>query len=179
MRCSVIGASVIAALAFIPGTSTGYIHGPRRQCRNSNGYDIRPHIWTDRDRRRRAAFTHAMKMAREISAQLDTRDNKIPGPPPAPPGIPKHNWDDCYNDALNANITVNGPIKDNHIVVDGLPPTCMVLSTVLDGKVDGGPIPIPCDSACIEYTGMTANDYENIRLVVNTQILNKGKNGGL
>lgn len=174
-----LGASAVTATAMTSGLTSGLVSGSIGASIGTAVACSRDGCCKDRDRRRRAAFTHAMKMAREISAQLDTRDNKIPGPPPAPPGIPKHNWDDCYNDALNANITVNGPIKDNHIVVDGLPPTCMVLSTVLDGKVDGGPIPIPCDSACIEYTGMTANDYENIRLVVNTQILNKGKNGGL
>ncbi|KAI1778345.1 hypothetical protein F4818DRAFT_438511 [Hypoxylon cercidicola] len=61
------------------------------------------------------------------------------------------------------------------IRIQGLPPTCMVLSTVIDGKVDGGPTPTPCGTACLEYSGMTPDDYEHIRAMVNQQIL-KPKN---
>lgn len=120
-------------------------------------------------RRRRAAATHAEKVAREIEAELAAR--QAPGAGPAPVGVPQHNWDDCYNDALNAQITINGPVGDNHIQIEGLPPTCMVLATVLDGKTNGGPVPIPCGSACIEYSGMTPEEYEQIRGRVNAQIL--------
>ena len=121
-------------------------------------------------RRRRAALTHAEKVAREIQAELAARQ-EAPGPGPAPEGIPQHNWDDCYNDALNAQITINGPVGDNHIKIEGLPPTCMTLATVLDGNTSGGPVPTPCGSACIEYSGMTPEEYEQIRNQVNAEVL--------
>ncbi|KAI2625905.1 hypothetical protein GGR54DRAFT_522052 [Hypoxylon sp. NC1633] len=189
MRTSVIVGSLIASLAFLQGvpappvfialgataaTATAMTSGlTSGLVSGSIGASVGAGVACARGgcRRRQAAFMHASKVVRDISSQLDTRDSQVPGPPPAPQGIPQNNWNDCYHDALNAKITVNGPINDNHIRVDGLPQTCMVLSTVIDGNTNGGPTPTPCGTACIEYSGMTADEYENIRHMINTQVL--------
>lgn len=46
--------------------------------------------------------------------------------------------------------------------IDNLPPTCMVLSAVIDGDADGGPTPIPCGNACILYDNLNAADYQEM-----------------
>ncbi|KAI6089844.1 hypothetical protein F4821DRAFT_275517 [Hypoxylon rubiginosum] len=165
-----LGASAATATAMTSGLTSGLVSG-------SIGASVGAGVACAKSgcRRRQAAFMAASKMARDISSQLDIRDGKIPGPPPAPQGIPQNNWDDCYHDALNAKVNIKGPVGDNHIRIEGLPTTCMVLSTVIDGKVDGGPTPTPCGTACLEYSGMTKDDYEHIRTMVNQQIL-KPKN---
>ncbi|KAI2638976.1 hypothetical protein GGS26DRAFT_587747 [Hypomontagnella submonticulosa] len=193
MRTSVLGASVIAALAFLQGvpappaliaigisasTATVITSGATSGLiSGSIGASVGAGVACAKGgcRRRREAIRHATMMAREVAEQLDARA-EAPGPPKAPEGVPQYNIDNCYNDALNAKVTVTGPIGDNHIRIEGLPSTCMVLSTVLDGNTDGGPTPTPCGSACIEYSGMTPDEYENIRQTLNTQVLNKSQN---
>ncbi|OTB16652.1 hypothetical protein K445DRAFT_311935 [Daldinia sp. EC12] len=128
-------------------------------------------------KRSRAGLLHATKMAQEISQQLNIPDGDvvgIPPPPTAPEGVPQFNVDACYRDALNATVTINGPVGDNHIRVEGLPQTCMVLSMILGGN-PAGVLPVPCGNACIEFTGMSVDEYENVRYILNTQVL---KNGG-
>ncbi|KAI0386661.1 hypothetical protein F5Y04DRAFT_275112 [Hypomontagnella monticulosa] len=192
MRTSVLGASIIAALAFLQGvpappaliaigisasTATAITSGATSGLiSGSIGASVGAGVACAKGgcrRRRQEAIRHATMIAREVADQLGARE-EVPGPPKAPAGVPQYNFDDCYHDALNAQITVTGPISDNHIRIEGLPPTCMVLSTVLDGNTDGGPTPTPCGSACIEYSGMTPDEYENIRQILNTQVLNKG-----
>ncbi|KAI1081160.1 hypothetical protein F5B20DRAFT_588715 [Whalleya microplaca] len=190
MRTSTIAASIIAGLAFLPavpappvfialgasaataaamtsGLTSGLVSG-------SIGAGVGAGVACGAKKtcghRRRAAYEHAEKLVREITDQLDMR-GEVPGPGPAPKGVPQYNWDNCFHDALKSKITVHGPVGDNHIKVEGLPPSCMVLSTVLDGKTSGGPTPVPCGSACIEYSGMDVASYENIRKMINTQIL--------
>ncbi|KAI0179152.1 hypothetical protein GGR52DRAFT_570052 [Hypoxylon sp. FL1284] len=165
-----LGASTATATALTSGVSAGAISGVM-----GVGVGVGTACAKGGCRRRQAAYMYTAKLAREMSSQLEARDGNPPGPPPAPQGIPQNNWDDCYNDSLKAKINIKGPVGDNHIRVEGLPPTCMVLSDVLDGKTDGGPRPTPCGSACIEYTGMQPDDYEHIRSMVNQQIL-KPKN---
>lgn len=109
-------------------------------------------------------------MARDIQAELEARQD-VPGPGPAPQGVSQNNWDDCYNEALHAHITVAGPVGDNHIRIEGVPPNCMTLATVLDGNVNGGPRPTPCGSACIEYGNMNPEEFEQIRYQVNAEVL--------
>ncbi|EAS27796.3 uncharacterized protein CIMG_09000 [Coccidioides immitis RS] len=119
---------------------------------------------------RRSAYIHARQMARELRKELGVRRD---GAGPAPPGVPQHNWDDCYNDALKGHITITGPVNENDIRVEGLPTSCMVLATVLDGNTSGGPTPIPCGTSCMDWTGMTPEYYEEIRGIINAQILNQ------
>ncbi|KAI0849242.1 hypothetical protein F5Y00DRAFT_269541 [Daldinia vernicosa] len=122
----------------------------------------------------RAAFIYASKIAHEIAEQLNIpadgdAQGIIPPPPTAPEGVSQFDID-----ALNANVTMNGPVGDNHIRVEGLPQICMVLSTILSGKVYG-PQPVPCGNACIEYAGMSVDEYESIRHILNTQVLKNGE----
>lgn len=161
-----LGASAATATALTSGLTSGTISGTIGA---GVGAGVACGTGNCR-RRRRAALAHAEEVAREIQAELSARQD-APGPGPAPEGIPQHNWDDCYNDALEAQITINGPGEDNRIKVEGLPPSCMTLSTVLDGDTEGGPVPTPCGSACIEYSGMTPDEYEQIRGQLNAEVL--------
>lgn len=113
---------------------------------------------------------HAQQVARDIHVELASRE-EAPGPGKAPEGVPQHNWDDCYNDARKAKITVNGPGEDNHIKIEGLPTSCMTLSTVLDGNMSGGPVPSPCGSACLRYSGMSPEEFDKIGGMINEKIL--------
>ncbi|KAF7556213.1 hypothetical protein G7Z17_g1642 [Cylindrodendrum hubeiense] len=83
----------------------------------------------------------------------------------APAGVPQQEFDRCYNDLAQESvaITVNGPVSNNGIQVDGLPASCMNLATVLDGDAVGGPVPIPCGSACILYDNMSEADYSTMQ----------------
>lgn len=126
--------------------------------------------------RRRHALSHASRLAREIEsevvAKVAPRDGEeIAGPPKAPEGVPQHNVDDCWRDAFEADITITGPVGDNRVKIEGLPPTCMVLSTVLDGNAAGGPRPYPCGTTCLEYGDMTPEEYDNIRSTVNAEVI--------
>lgn len=49
------------------------------------------------------------------------------------------------------------------IQVDGLPASCMNLATVIDGDAAGGPVPLPCGSACLLYDNLGEEDYEKMR----------------
>ena len=161
-----LGASTATATAMTSGLTSGTVSGTI-----GAGVGAGVACGTGNCRRRRqAAFMHVKRVAREIQTEIEARQD-VPGPGPAPEGIPQHNWDDCYNDALKAHITINGPVGDNHIKIEGLPPTCMTLATVLDGKTDGGPVPTPCGSACIEYSGMSPDEFEEIRGRVNAEVL--------
>ncbi|KAI1465988.1 uncharacterized protein F4812DRAFT_460968 [Daldinia caldariorum] len=94
---------------------------------------------------------------RRSSRSSSTCPRTIPPPPPtAPEGVPQFNVDACYRDALNATVTMTGPVGENHIRVEGLPQTCMVLSMILGGTPHG-PQPVPCGNACIEFAGMTVD----------------------
>lgn len=117
--------------------------------------------------RRHAAFAHAQKMAREVAADMEKRD----GPPPAPAGVNQFNWDECFYAAKESHMTVTGPVGDNNIRVEGIPPACMNLAAFISGGQGDMGRPIPCGSACIEYTNMTPEYYENVRAIINTQML--------
>ncbi|EMR68412.1 hypothetical protein UCREL1_4567 [Eutypa lata UCREL1] len=83
----------------------------------------------------------------------------------APPGVPQFEFDRCTEDLAQESVSlyVQGPVSNNGVQVDGLPPTCMNLAAVLDGDAVGGPVPIPCGSACILYDNLSAEDYETMR----------------
>ncbi|KAI1777285.1 hypothetical protein F4818DRAFT_439643 [Hypoxylon cercidicola] len=86
----------------------------------------------------------------------------------APSGVPQQEFDRCTNDmAQGAKIHVQGPVKNNGVQVDGLPASCMNLATVLDGDAVGGPVPIPCGSACLLYDNLSAKDYETMQNTFN------------
>ncbi|KAK2774465.1 hypothetical protein CKAH01_03698 [Colletotrichum kahawae] len=123
-------------------------------------------------KRQEDAIHYARNMAREVAAEIAAdMEKRQDGPGAAPVGVPQHNWDDCYNEALASHITITGPIGDNHIRAEGVPPTCMTLATVIGGTAVQA-IPIPCGSACMEWTNMTPEFYENVRGMLNVQVLN-------
>ncbi|KAF7515928.1 hypothetical protein G7054_g14370 [Neopestalotiopsis clavispora] len=80
----------------------------------------------------------------------------------APAGVPQYNFDMCAEDLSKTTIHVQGPVSNNGVRIDNLPPTCMVLSAVIDGDADGGPTPIPCGNACILYDNLNAADYQEM-----------------
>lgn len=123
-------------------------------------------------KRQEDSIHYARNMAHEVAAEVAAEmEKRQDGPGAAPVGVPQHNWDDCYNEALSSHITITGPIGDNHIRAEGVPPTCMTLATVIGGTA-GQAIPIPCGSNCMEWTNMTPEFYENVRGMLNSQVLN-------
>ncbi|KAH7322536.1 hypothetical protein B0I35DRAFT_407011 [Stachybotrys elegans] len=88
-------------------------------------------------------------------------------PVEAPAGVPQFEFERCYTDLAQETVSLNvqGPVNNNGVQVDGLPASCMNLATVLDGDAVGGPVPIPCGSACLLYDNLSAEDYERMRLV--------------
>lgn len=48
------------------------------------------------------------------------------------------------------------------ILVESVPPTCMVLATVISGTAaqEGGPVTIPMGTDSLQYTGMRPEDHE-------------------
>ncbi|KAI8297288.1 hypothetical protein K4K59_003560 [Colletotrichum sp. SAR11_240] len=120
-------------------------------------------------KRQEDAIRYAQNMAHEIAAEV-AAEKQQDGPGAAPVGVPQHIWDDCYIEAIGSHITITGPIGDNHIRAEGMPPTCMTLATVV-GDTAGQAIPIPCGSACMEWTNMTPEYYEFVRGMLNSQVL--------
>jgi hypothetical protein len=51
------------------------------------------------------------------------------------------------------------------VQIDGLPSTCMVLSTVFDGDAAGGPVPTPCGSSCLLYNNLNADQYGQMQSI--------------
>lgn len=97
-----------------------------------------------------------------------------------PPGVAQYNMDICSNqikaqDAAGTKVMLSNvddtskcPTQLPHhlltyvtaILVDNMPPACMVLATVLTGHAtqEGGPIPIPMSNKSIRYINMSVND---------------------
>ncbi|KAI8228648.1 hypothetical protein K4K54_002085 [Colletotrichum sp. SAR 10_86] len=125
-----------------------------------------------KDRRHQYAVTYAHRMVREIAAEIKTRRaQSLEEPGLAPPGVPQYNWDDCFNQARQANISIRGPVGDHGIRATGVPPVCMNLATMLGGAVNGTGMPIPCGSDCMDWVKMTPEYYEGVRKMLNGQTL--------
>ncbi|KXG47243.1 uncharacterized protein PGRI_011130 [Penicillium griseofulvum] len=94
---------------------------------------------------------------------LQGRDSKIT----APAGVPQYNFDMCADSLTDpaVTVTVNGPVENNGVKIDGLPSNCMVLSNVFDGDAAGGPVPTPCGSACLLYNNLNADQYGQMQAV--------------
>ncbi|KAL0937398.1 uncharacterized protein CTRU02_207129 [Colletotrichum truncatum] len=127
----------------------------------------------DQERQRKASqrrsLIHVRKIAREVAAELGGRE----GPGSAPPGVPQHNWNDCYHAALESEIFVEGPTRERGIRATNVPPVCMVLANVLGGIYNGTqPTPIPCGSDCMDWINMTPEYYDGIRSILNSKPLN-------
>ncbi|KAK4225669.1 hypothetical protein QBC38DRAFT_255057 [Podospora fimiseda] len=114
--------------------------------------------------------THNMK---SVSSQ-------IPNNFTAPPAIPQQNFDLCYKDLGTSGAKVNftGPVQNNGVQIDGLPPTCMVLAGVINGVDDNGPVPTPCGSACILYNNLNDTGYEVMRNMAYNLVALSSQSGG-
>ncbi|KAI1099569.1 hypothetical protein F4804DRAFT_337123 [Jackrogersella minutella] len=87
-----------------------------------------------------------------------------------PCGVPKYNFDMCGHSLQGITINRSIPVP-GQAQFDGVPPTCMVLSTVLSGVCDQakGPHPLPCGSACLLYTGLTDEDLDKLDTALEIQ----------
>ncbi|KAF4819111.1 hypothetical protein CGCSCA5_v004685 [Colletotrichum siamense] len=160
---AITAVAVFAAGSMTPGGVSGVVSG---------AVDVGIGCTTKSDcKRQEDAIRYARNMAHEIAAEVAVAmEKQQDGPGAAPVGVPQHTWDDCYTEALGSHITITGPIGDNHIRAEGMPPTCMTLATVV-GDTAGQAIPIPCGSACMEWTNMTPEYYEFVRGMLNSQVL--------
>ncbi|KAI1206886.1 uncharacterized protein F4807DRAFT_463284 [Annulohypoxylon truncatum] len=80
-----------------------------------------------------------------------------------PCGVPQYNFDLCGKSLHGVTIKSSTP-GQGEAQYDNVPPTCMVLSTVLAGNCDmsEGPYPIPCGAACLLYTGVKDGDLDKL-----------------
>ncbi|KAI0890862.1 hypothetical protein F4806DRAFT_501593 [Annulohypoxylon nitens] len=84
-------------------------------------------------------------------------------PREGPCGVPQYNFDLCGKSLHSVAIKSSSPGL-GEAQYDNVPPTCMVLSTVLSGKcvMSEGPRPVPCGAACLLYTGVTDEDLDHL-----------------
>ncbi|KAL8387173.1 hypothetical protein RB595_010105 [Gaeumannomyces hyphopodioides] len=72
-----------------------------------------------------------------------------------PCGVPQYNFDMCKNDLRTVTVRTTLPAR-GVARFDNVPPTCMVLSTVLTGGCGvAPPYPTVCGSACLQYSGLS------------------------
>ncbi|TLD20613.1 hypothetical protein PspLS_08432 [Pyricularia sp. CBS 133598] len=72
-----------------------------------------------------------------------------------PCGVPQYNFDMCSADVRHVTVRTSLPAA-GVARFDNVPPTCMVLSTVLGGGCGvAPPYPLVCGSACLQYTGLS------------------------
>ncbi|KAJ6094997.1 hypothetical protein N7467_002510 [Penicillium canescens] len=82
-----------------------------------------------------------------------------------PAGVSQESWQQCQ-DQLNepgVHVEISGSTPDT-VHVDGVPPACMNLATVITGRPtqEGGPVPVPMGSASLDYHGVTADDLTKL-----------------
>ncbi|KAJ6121972.1 hypothetical protein N7512_004437 [Penicillium capsulatum] len=105
-----------------------------------------------------------------------------------PDGIPQYNWDQCKDQLKGAHVSLKGlepkgtqAQKDypeslnpafhaylltpaSGVRVDGVPPACMNLATVIAGQPsqDGGPVPIPMGSDSLQYNDLSDDNLRQL-----------------
>ncbi|SPQ20857.1 8d3f5037-7f47-4a30-b24b-6ca852fca6bc [Thermothielavioides terrestris] len=89
-----------------------------------------------------------------------------------PCNVPKYNFDICntqLHDQANRGIKVQTSIPSPGVGrFDNVPPACMDLAVALSGSCTGtGPRPVPCGSACMQYTGLTDDQLRQISSYLN------------
>jgi hypothetical protein len=52
------------------------------------------------------------------------------------------------------------------IQFDNVPAYCMNLANVLVGDGSGGPYALPCGSACLQYTGLTLEEFNELAVIL-------------
>lgn len=98
------------------------------------------------------------------------------------PSVPQFVRDQCFTELTKATVVVTGPIGNNGsfvpfsamqsvrltdedigIRLNGVPPTCMTLVTVLVGDPVYGPYPTPMGSAALQYNDLTLDQYNQFK----------------
>ncbi|KAJ5180235.1 hypothetical protein N7492_003445 [Penicillium capsulatum] len=79
-----------------------------------------------------------------------------------PDGIPQYNWDQCKDQLKGAHVSLKG--LEPKVRVDGVPPACMNLATVIAGQPsqDGGPVPIPMGSDSLQYNDLSDDNLRQL-----------------
>ncbi|KAL3303666.1 hypothetical protein RB213_001039 [Colletotrichum asianum] len=77
-------------------------------------------------------------------------------------GVPQYNFDMCNTDL--GRVTIYTSIPGAGVArFDNVPPTCMVLSTVLTGGCGvAPPYPTVCGSACLQYSGLSESQFRQL-----------------
>lgn len=98
-----------------------------------------------------------------------------------PAGVSQHSWDLCQGQLNGAHVHFSGtnncksqiaPDETRLTItvrLDGLPPACMDLATVLTGDPtqEGGPVPTPMGSAAIQYSDLTKDEWIQVAKALN------------
>ncbi|KAJ6001303.1 hypothetical protein N7499_002783 [Penicillium canescens] len=83
-----------------------------------------------------------------------------------PAGVSQNSWDLCQGQLDGAHVHFSGT---NNLRLDGLPPACMDLATVLTGDPtqEGGPVPTPMGSDAIQYSDLTKDEWIQVAEALN------------
>ncbi|EFW20108.1 hypothetical protein D8B26_003440 [Coccidioides posadasii str. Silveira] len=88
---------------------------------------------------------------------------KIRRPEVGPCNVPKYNFEIC-RDQINKQpekIVSSNP-SEGVVRFEKVPPGCMNLATVLTSSCGDAVYPFPCGSDCLQYTGLTDNQMQQI-----------------
>ncbi|RWA12042.1 hypothetical protein EKO27_g3074 [Xylaria grammica] len=70
-------------------------------------------------------------------------------------------WSICHDQLGKASLHFSSPTKGN-VLVEGMPPACMTLATVITGQFDVGN-PIPMSSSLILFQNLSDKDIRDIQ----------------
>ncbi|KAH8884963.1 hypothetical protein GQ53DRAFT_660745 [Thozetella sp. PMI_491] len=92
---------------------------------------------------------------RDVVGNFDAYRIKTGRDDVGPCGVPSYNFDQCKSQLNGVQVTSSIP-SPGVAQFDNVPPACMDLAVVLAGTCTGeGTHPVPCGSACMQYTGLT------------------------
>ncbi|KAI0434846.1 hypothetical protein F5Y09DRAFT_354841 [Xylaria sp. FL1042] len=70
-------------------------------------------------------------------------------------------WSLCHDQLATASLTFSSPMEGN-VLVEGMPPACMTLATVITGQFDVGN-PVPMGSSSILFQNLSSDDIQQIQ----------------
>ncbi|GAP84638.1 hypothetical protein SAMD00023353_1101730 [Rosellinia necatrix] len=70
-------------------------------------------------------------------------------------------WSICRDQLTTASLTFSSPMAGN-VLVEGMPPACMTLATVITGQFNVGN-PIPMGSSSILFQNLSSEDMQEIQ----------------
>ncbi|KAI1743973.1 hypothetical protein F4680DRAFT_326025 [Xylaria scruposa] len=70
-------------------------------------------------------------------------------------------WQICHDQLATATLTFSSPMEGN-ILVEGMPPACMTLATVITGQFNVGN-PVPMGSSSILFQNLSSEDMQEIQ----------------